>query len=56
MDRVLSAGTALTALGLAGYVVGVLAPYPGRAATITGIMAGVTLAVIGLWGAPEAEP
>ncbi|WP_192927989.1 MULTISPECIES: hypothetical protein [Halococcus] len=56
MNRVLSAGTALTVTGLAGYVVGIVAAYPGRAFSITGIMAGVTLSVIGLWGAPEATP
>ena len=56
MNRVLSPGIALLVVGLAGYVLGIVVPYPGRAMTITGIMAGVTLSVIGLWGAPEDEP
>ena len=55
MNRTLAGGTVLTALGLAGYVLGVLAPYPGRSVSIAGVMAGVTLAVIGLWGAPEED-
>jgi hypothetical protein len=56
MNRVLSAGVVLVALGLTGYGIGVFAPYPGRALSITGVIAGVTLSVIGLWGAPEATP
>ncbi|MGQ5518001.1 hypothetical protein [Halococcus saccharolyticus] len=57
MNRVLGTGMGLTVLGLFGYMVGVLSPYPGRAVSITGVMAGVTLTVIGVWGAQEAiEP
>lgn len=47
MDRVRTVGVALTALAVAGYVVGVLAPYPGRAATLTGVMVGLTLWAVG---------
>jgi hypothetical protein len=47
MDRTRQVGTAVAALGTVGYVVGVLAPYPGRSATIVGVMVGVTLAVVG---------
>lgn len=39
-----SAGLAL--LSLAGYLVGTVEPYPGREATIAGILVGVTLATV----------
>lgn len=44
---VFAAGVAVTLLSVAGYVVGVLAPYPGRAISVTGFMVGVTLVAIG---------
>jgi len=47
MNTALAVGSALTAAGLAGYVVGVVAPYPGRAFSVTGLMIGVTLLAIG---------
>lgn len=47
MDTTLAAGLALTGLGVAGYVAGVVTPYPGRAASIVGVMVGVTLVAIG---------
>lgn len=47
MDRVVVAGVALTVLGLVGYVVGVFAPYPGRAFSVTGVMVGLTLVAVG---------
>jgi hypothetical protein len=47
MDRVVAAGVALTVLGLLGYVAGVLAPYPGRAFSVTGVMVGLTLVAVG---------
>jgi hypothetical protein len=47
MDRVVAAGVALTVLGLLGYVVGVFAPYPGRAFSVTGVMVGLTLVAVG---------
>jgi hypothetical protein len=47
MDRVVVAGLALTVLGLVGYVVGVFAPYPGRAFSVTGVMVGLTLVAVG---------
>jgi len=46
MNRLLVAGVALVALGLAGYFVGVVVEYPGRAVSITAIMVGVTLVAI----------
>jgi uncharacterized membrane protein YccC len=47
MDRVRTAGGTLTAVALAGYVVGVLVPYPGRAVTLPGVMVGLTLWAVG---------
>lgn len=47
------AGTMLSVAGIAGYIVGILAPYPGRSLSIAGIMAGVTLTAIGRWGTSE---
>jgi len=47
MHRTRAVGVALLGLGLAGYVAGVLTPYPGRAFTITAVMVGITLAAIG---------
>lgn len=40
-------GSALFALGLAGYAAGVVVTYPGRAFSVTAVMAGLTLAVVG---------
>lgn len=37
---------AVTAAGLAGYVAGVAAPYPGRAFSITALIVGVTLLAV----------
>lgn len=47
MDRVRIAGGALIGAALIGYVLGVLAPYPGRALTVPGIMVGMTLLALG---------
>ncbi|NHN40430.1 hypothetical protein G9C85_02110 [Halorubellus sp. JP-L1] len=46
MNRTFAAGVALTAASVTGYVVGVLAPYPGRAFSLTGVMVGITLAAV----------
>jgi hypothetical protein len=46
MHRLRALGLAITLLALGGYVVGVVAPYPGRAFTVTGVMAGVALAAL----------
>ncbi|MFC6732488.1 MULTISPECIES: hypothetical protein [unclassified Haladaptatus] len=43
MNTVLGAGFAITALSLVGYAIGVLAPYPGRELSLTGVMVGITL-------------
>lgn len=46
MNRLFLTGSALTALSMLGYVIGVYARYPGRAFTITGLMVGLTLVAI----------
>jgi hypothetical protein len=47
MNRTFAAGAVLTALGIVGYSVGVFAPYPGRSFSVTGVMVGLTLLVVG---------
>lgn len=47
MDSTLLAGTFLTVLSVAGYVAGVLGPYPGRAFSLTGLTVGIALVAIG---------
>ena len=54
MTAALAAGGALTAAGVVGYLVGVVAPYPGRAFSVSGVMVGITLLAIGR--ATEDEP
>lgn len=46
MNRTLAGGVALLGLGVAGYVAGVVAAYPGRALSIVAVMLGVTLLAI----------
>ncbi|MFB6069185.1 MAG: hypothetical protein ABEJ90_04580 [Halobacterium sp.] len=53
MDRTRTAGVALTAVGVAGYVAGVATPYPGRAFSVTAVVVGVTLASVGTNGVVE---
>lgn len=47
MDSLRTAGIALTVLGVVGYAVGTVEAYPGRSASIVGVMVGVTLYSIG---------
>jgi len=47
MNGIRAVGALCTALALVGYGVGLAAPYPGRAFTVTGVMVGVTLLSIG---------
>jgi len=56
MKTTLPLGLALTAVGTAGYAVGVGTPYPGRSLSVTAVMVGVTLAAIGRSTSPEDEP
>jgi len=51
VSRPVLTGVLLTAVGLAGYVLGVVREYPGRAFTVTVVMVAITLLVIGDdWG------
>ncbi len=54
MNSELAAGLGATALGFAGYVAGVFVAYPGRALSLTLLMAGVTLATVGRAGGADA--
>ncbi|MFC6988833.1 hypothetical protein ACFQJD_09165 [Haloplanus sp. GCM10025708] len=47
MNRTFGLGVGLSAVSLAGYVVGMLVTYPGRAFAITALMVGITLVAIG---------
>jgi len=47
MDRTEAAGVSLTALAAVGYAVGVVAPYPFRSLTVTGVIVGLTLWAVG---------
>jgi hypothetical protein len=47
-DAVTLAGAGLTLLSTAGYAVATVAPYPGRAVTLPGVMVGLTLLAVGL--------
>lgn len=47
MNSVFALGAAVTALGVAGYAAGVAAAYPGRAFSLTAVMVGVPVALIG---------
>jgi hypothetical protein len=55
MDRTTLAGLATTLAGLVGYVLGVVAPYPGRGFSLTGLMVGLTLMAVGDWSGGETE-
>ena len=46
MDRTFLAASTLAVLSLVGYVTGVVAPYPGREASLVGLMVGVTLVAV----------
>ncbi|ELY29658.1 hypothetical protein C499_05118 [Halogeometricum borinquense DSM 11551] len=50
MNREGTAGSVLIGLSLVGYGVGVITPYPGRSASLVGLMVGVTLLAIGTSG------
>lgn len=46
MNRLLAAGALLLALGVAGYLAGVLVDYPGRGFSVTAVMVGITLIAV----------
>jgi hypothetical protein len=47
-DAVTLTGAGLTTLSAAGYALATVAPYPGRALTLPGLMVGLTLLAVGL--------
>lgn len=47
MDWLSTLGAALSLAGLAGYVVGTVAAYPGRSFSVAAVMVGLTLALVG---------
>lgn len=47
MNNLQAVGIALTVAGVVGYTIGVLAPYPGRGFSLTGVMVGLTFLSIG---------
>lgn len=53
MNRELTAGVVLTVAGILGYVVGIAAVYPGRSFSITAMMVGIALVIIGRSGEEE---
>lgn len=55
MNRTRAAGLALTAGGVAGYLAGLVTPYPGRAFSVTAVIVGITLASLGSGTASAAE-
>ena len=46
MNAAAVAGALLTVGGLAGYVLGILAPYPGRSFALTALMVGLTVVTV----------
>lgn len=46
-DTVTLAGAGLLVLSTAGYALATVAPYPGRAVTLPGLMVGLTLLAVG---------
>jgi len=56
MHRTGAIGLGLTALALAGYAIGVVAPYPGRSLSLVGVMVGVTLYAISRDGSGSGSP
>lgn len=50
MNRTFGLGAGLTLGGLVGYAVGVAIPYPGRAISVSAVLIGITIAVVGFDG------
>lgn len=53
MNTALVVGVAATLLGFAGYVVGISAAYPGRAFSVTLLMFGMALVLVGRAGTAD---
>ena len=47
LNGTLVVGVVLLVLGVVGYFGGIVAPYPGRAFAVTGVMVGIALVAIG---------
>lgn len=47
MNRSMVAGGVVTALGIAGYGVGIAVAYPGRAFSLAALMVGITMVLVG---------
>lgn len=47
MNRTRGIGLLVTIGGLAGYLVGVQTPYPGRELSLVAVMIGITITVVG---------
>jgi len=56
MNIVSSIGVVLTIAGVAGYIAGITTPYPGRAFSVTAVMAGVTMMAVGRSAPLEGQP
>jgi len=48
MNRTLAVGLGLSALGVAGYLLGIVRPSPGRAFSIAAVMIGMGLLSVGM--------
>ncbi|AEN04892.1 hypothetical protein [Halolamina sp.] len=55
MNRGTLLGVGLSLVGLAGYIVGVVVEYPGRAFSLTAIMVGIVLVATARQSAEGAE-
>lgn len=54
MNGSLALGVALIVGGIVGYAAGIATPYPGRAFSVTAVMVGLTLLVVGRAGGDGA--
>lgn len=53
MNTAMAAGIGFTLAGLVGYLVGLTTAYPGRAFSVTSVMVGIALLVVGADGGAE---
>jgi len=47
MDRIFATGLVITGLGVAGYTLGIVTAYPGRAFSVTAVLVGIATLAIG---------